>query len=158
MPCNGTVYSWEFCYLRSSTNPARFYPSIWRPSDTNTHRLVDISRITYMPTVGIGTQCLNHTVPDSEQFNVLAGDIIGLYSDVNSQLASYPTSHPMFSYIYLNSNRSETVDNIGRSSTDRIIAIKVYLSKCYIKNLCIDYNYSGYTDIASYMWLTRPTY
>ena len=137
IPCNGTVYGWEFCYLRASTSPAIFYPSIWRPIDSNTYTLVDINRIAYMPTVGVGIQCLNRTVPDSERFNVLTGDIIGLYSDVNSQLASYTTSHPSFSFIYSNSNRSGTVDNRRRSSTDRIIAIKAYLSKCCIENLYV---------------------
>ena len=126
VPCNGTVYIWEFCYLPLLTNPVTFYPSIWRPIDINTYTLININRITYTATSG--NQCINHTVSDDEQFGVLSGDIIGLYSNANSQLVSYRFTSVM-SYIYSNSNQSGTVGITGRSTTDEIIAIKAYISK-----------------------------
>ena len=130
VPCNGTVYAWEFCYLPLTNDPKTFYPSFWRPIDTNTQTLVNINRITYSRSgQGVGIiQCLNHTVPDDEQFDVLIGDIVGLYSNTNPSLVSY-TFNSVISYIYGNSNQSGTVDNEGRSTTDRIIAIKAYISE-----------------------------
>ena len=129
IPCDGVVYGWEFCYLAiSDTNPVTFYPSIWRPSDADSHTSVNINRVTFTAIANSGFQCLNHTVSDNEQFSVLTGDIVGLYSSADTWLASNRNSS-LVSFIYTNSNQSGTVDNTGRSLTDEMRAIKVHISK-----------------------------
>ena len=127
IPCDGVVHSWEFCYFTTSTNPITFYPSVWRPVNANTHTLVNVNRVTATGST-TGCQCLNYTVPDYEQFDVSAGDIVGLYSNTNSQLIAKQNDSARL-YIYLNHNQSGTVDNTGRFTRNEMIAIKVYISK-----------------------------
>ena len=127
VPCDGVVYRWDFCYFPTFTDTVTLYPSIWRPNDTNTYTLINRNRVTFTTTQPFGfRQCLNHTIAKDERFNVLTGDIVGLYSNTNTQLISY-RNNSATSYVYRNSNRSGTVDLMGRSSSDEIIAIKVYI-------------------------------
>lgn len=129
IPCNGVVYRWEFCYFAISDNNVTFYPSIWRPSNANRHTLINVNRVTLSVMQDAGfRRCVNYTITDDEQFSVLTGDIVGLYSDASSQLAAN-RNDSVISYVYRNSNQSGTVDHVGRTTSDEIIAIKVYISK-----------------------------
>ena len=113
-------------------NSMTFYPSIWRPNnDTNTHTLVNITRVTFttLNTAGF-SRCINHTITDDGQFSVSAGDIVGLYS--GNSLFATNQDDSIISYIYRNRNQSDIVDLTGRSTVHETIAIKAYISKCIL--------------------------
>ena len=137
VPCPGTVVAWEFCYLRSNATSVTFYPGIWRIIETsgNTdYSLVQSNTVTYDQSVR-DTQNPDNNFPckifillDSDQFTALAGSVVGLYSDIGTQLLHTNTNSSITTYQF---NGSQSVVSTNGSSNDvnYNIAIRVHLGK-----------------------------
>ena len=137
VPCSGTVVAWEFCYRISGAASVTFYPGIWRITGTmsgNTdYTLVQSNNVTYDqiardpqdPTSSFPCQIFN--LSDADQFIAPAGSVMGLYSNVQTQLLRTNTDMSIITS-HFNGNQS-SVRISGNSNVSYNIAIKVHLGK-----------------------------
>ena len=136
VPCSGTVVTWEFCYQISDAL-VTFYPGIWRITGTmsgNTdYTLVQSNNVTYEQSVrdpqdphNVGCQIFN--LSDTDQFTAPAGSVVGLYSNVNTQLLHTNTNSSITTYQFTGNQSSVRItgnsDNVNYN-----IAIIVHLGK-----------------------------
>ena len=132
VPCNGTMVAWEFCY-RLSNAIVTFYPGIWRITGTNDNRdyaLVQSNSITYnafIRTNGTNNdQCQRVNLSVTDQFTAPAGSVVGLYSNVGTQLLHTSTDSSIITYQF--SGNQSSVSNAG-NDVNYNIAIRVHLGK-----------------------------
>ena len=140
VPCNGTVVAWEFCYLIGGAASVTFHPGIWRISETNnssTHyELVQSNSITYDPSGTLDNICpckvFNLSVAD--QFTAPAGSVVGLYSNLQTQLLHTNPNNSITTYPF-RGNLSSITTNSESNNVNYNIAIRVHLSKyVYVSN------------------------
>ena len=138
VPCSGIMVAWEFCYQLSGGASVTFYPGIWRITGTmsgNTdYTLVQSNNVTYDPSVRDPQDPLNphfcqiFNLSDTDQFTAPAGSVVGLYSNVQTQLLHTNTSSSITTYQF--SGNQSSVSNAGDSNdVNYNIAIKVHLGK-----------------------------
>ena len=131
--CNITVVAWEFCYQRSS-GLVTFYPGIWRiigmQGGNTDYELVQSSNVTYdqsIQTSGIYS-CQRRNLSTSDQFIAPAGSIVGLYSNVMTQLLRTNTDNSITTYRF--TGRQSSVTKAGNNNdVNYNIAIRVHLGK-----------------------------
>ena len=129
VPCSGTVVAWEFCYQISGATSVTFYPGIWRIARSG-FTLVHSNTITYNSATTISNiypcQIFNLMTPD--QFTAPAGSVVGLYSNVQTQLLHTNTDSSITTYQF-RGNRSSV--NVGNDDiVNYSIAVRVHLGKC----------------------------
>ena len=131
--CSGTVVAWEFCYQISNVISATFYPGIWNITGTsggNTdYALVQSNTVTYDPR-GNATNlypCQIFNLSDTDQFTALAGSIVGLYSNIGTQLLHTNTNSSITTY-QISGNQS-SANNASNNVVNYNIAIRVHLGK-----------------------------
>ena len=134
IPCSGTVVAWEFCYQISTTS-VTFYPGIWMIAGTmggsTNYELVQSSSITYDQSIQIsgGTNsCQRVNLSTTDQFTAPAGSVVGLYSNVFTQLLYTNTNSSITTYQF--SGNQSSVSSAGNSNdVNYNIAIRVHLGK-----------------------------
>ena len=145
VPCNGIVVAWEFCYRLSSGISVTFYPGIWRITGTiggsTNYELIQSNSVTYDATIqtsGInGCQRVNLSTTD--QFTAPPGSVVGLYSNVGTQLLHTNTDSSITTYQF--SGNQSSVSNAGIDNDVHYnIAIKVHFGKEHTYGLTV------YTD------------
>ena len=132
--CNITVVvvAWEFCYRRSS-GLVRFYPGIWKitgttGSNTN-YALVQSNSVTYdssIQTSGI-VSCQRVNLSTTDKLTTPAGSVVGLYSNVETQLLHTNTDRSITTYRF--SGNQSSVNKAGNMEDVNYIRIKVHLGK-----------------------------
>ena len=139
VPCSGTVVAWEFCYQISSAILPTFYPGIWRITGTsgNTdYALVQSNTVTYNAS---GTPlnnfpCQRFNLSDTDQFTAPAGSVVGLYSNVGTQLL-HTNRDPSSITTYRFTGNKSNISNAGNSNdVNYNISIRVHLGKNFKKN------------------------
>ena len=139
VPCNSTVVAWEFCY-RISALSVTFYPGVWRVTGTNDNRhyvLVQSNNITYNASIRTnGTsndQCQRVNLSVIDQFTAPAGSVVGLYSNIQTQLLRTNTDSSITTYQFSGNQSSVTVNPgaIPRAEVNYNIAIRVHLGKIH---------------------------
>ena len=133
IPCSGTVVAWEFCYRISSTT-STFYPSIWRIAGTtgsNTdYELIQSNSVTYdasIQTSGVDS-CQRVNLSTTDQFAAPARSVVGLYSNVITQLLQ-TSAHGSITTYRFNGNQSSISVGGHSNEVDYNIAIRVHLGK-----------------------------
>ena len=131
--CNGTVVAWEFCY-RTAGGSVTFYPGIWRIAGTmgsNTdYELIQSNSVTYnssIQTSGIDS-CQRVNLSTTDQFIAPAGSVVGLYSNVMTQLLHTNTDRSITTYRFSRNQSSINVTD-NRNDANYNIAIRVHLGK-----------------------------
>ena len=144
VPCNITVVAWEFCY-RSSNGLVTFYPGIWRiiemQAGNTDYELVQSNNVTYdqfIQTSDIDS-CQRSNLSTSDQFTAPAGSVVGLYSNVLTQLLRTNTDSSITTYQFIG-NQSSVTNAGNNDNVNYNIAIKVHLGEHYI-------GYNGLTVI-----------
>ena len=136
VPCSGTVVAWEFCYQISNAT-VRFYPGIWRitrtMSDTD-YTLVQSNNVTYDQSVRDPQDptsiypCQIFNLSDTDQFIAPALSVVGLYSNILTQLLSTTnTNRSIITYKF--SGNQSSVRPTGQDDVNYNIAIRAHLSK-----------------------------
>ena len=132
VPCNGTVVAWEFCY-RIASGSVTFYPGIWRitrtSGDNTDYELVQSNSVIYdqsIQTSGIYS-CQRVDLSTTDQFTTPAGSVVGLYSNVATQLLYTIINSSITTYRFSGNESSVTARN--HNDVDYNIAIRVHLGK-----------------------------
>ena len=137
VPCNGTVVAWEFCYQISGATSVTFYPGIWRITGAygvNTdYALVQSNTITYDAFINTGgidhnNPCQRINLSTTDQFTAPAGSVVGLYSNVGTQLLHTNTDSSITIYQF-SGNQSNVTMAGNANDVNYNIAIRVYLGK-----------------------------
>ena len=132
-PCNGTVVAWEFCY-RISNGVSTFYPAIWRITGTrnsNTdYELIQSNSVTYDSSIQTSgyDSCQRVNLSTTDQFTAPAGSIVGLYSNVGTQLLHTNTNISIITNQF-SGNQSSVSSGGNRDDVNYNIAIRVHLGK-----------------------------
>ena len=135
VPCSGIVVAWEFCYQISGKALVTFYPGIWRITGTMsgntdyTYALVQSNNITYKQSLsdtGI-VFCQIFNLSDTDQFTAPAGSVVGLYSNVETQLLRTNNDNSIATYRF-KGNQSNASNGTG-IGVNYNIAIRVNLGK-----------------------------
>ena len=131
--CTGTVVAWEFCHRISGVS-VTFYPGIWRitgTSGSNTdYELVQSNNIEYNrsnQTGGIDL-CQRVNLSTTDQFTAPAGSVVGLYSNVGTQLLRTNTNKSITTYQF-NGNQSNVTKAGNMEDINYNIAVGVHLGK-----------------------------
>ena len=132
IPCSGTVVAWEFCYRISSATSVTFYPGIWRITGTSgtDYELIQSNGVTYdssIRTIGIDS-CQRVNLLTTDQFTAPAGSVVGLYSNVMTQLLHTNTDSSITTYQF-NGNQSSVSVTGSATDVNYNIAIRVHLGK-----------------------------
>ena len=133
---SGTVVAWEFCYQLSAATSVTFYPGIWGMTGTsgNTdYTLIQSNTVSYDssirdpqdPTSIFSCQIFN--LSDTDQFTAPAGSVVGLYSNVITQLLRTNTDSSITTYRF--SGNHSNVSNADNNDVNYNIAIRIYLGK-----------------------------
>ena len=131
--CSGTVVAWEFCYQINGAGSVTFYPGIWRITGTsgpNTdYELVQSNSVTYDSSIQTSgsDSCQRVNLSTTDQFTAPAGSVVGLYSNVFTQLLRTNTNSSITTYQF-NENQS----NVTAGNNDDVnynIAMRVHLGK-----------------------------
>ena len=143
--CNRTVVAWEFCYhVLSNVGLVEAIPGIWKKTDTNgrtVYNLVKSNRVTYDPR-GIPANefpCRIFNLSDTDQFTAPAGSVVGLYSNVVSELLHTNTNSSITTYRV--GGNVDIVDAASNNNVSYNIAIRVHLGKYSgkYKNMALKY-------------------
>ena len=134
VPCNRIVVAWEFCYQVVGAPSVTFSPGIWRINGTmggNTnYELVQSNSVTYNSSIrntGIDS-CQKIDLSTTDRFNAPAGSVVGLYSNVQTQLLHTNTNSSITTYQF--SGNQSSVHTTGINSVVNFnIAIRVHLGK-----------------------------
>ena len=152
VPCSGTVVAWEFCYLLSGAASVTFYPGIWRITGTmsgNTdYALVQSNTVTYdsRSTPTNLFPCQRFNLSDTDQFTAPAGSVVGLYSNVGTQLPRTNTYSSITTYRFSgNQSNVVTTDNNGGVNYNIAIRVHVHLGK-YSENIKV-YTYDFKVEV-----------
>ena len=140
VPCSGTVVAWEFCY-RIVAATVTFYPGIWRITGTmsgNTdYTLIQSNNVTYdqsvrYPQDPINVGCQIFNLSDTSQFTAPAGSVVGLYSNIITQLLRTTNTDSSITTYQFSGNQS-SVTTTGNIDVNYNIAIRVHLGKYNIR-------------------------
>ena len=145
VPCSGTVVAWEFCYQLSDAGSVTFYPGIWRitgtMSDNTDYTLVQSNTVTYIQSVRDPQDptsifaCQTFNLSDTDQFTAPAGSVVGLYSNIGTQLPRTNTYSSITTYQFSGNQSSIiTTDNNGGVNYNIAIRVHVHLGK-YSENI-----------------------
>ena len=135
VPCNGTVVAWEFCY-RIYPASVTFYPGIWRitgvggGSGNTDYTLLQSNIITYDSSIQTSNidSCQRVNLSTTDQLTAPAGSVVGLYSNIQTQLLYTNTNSSITTYRF--SGNQSNVNNAGNNNDlNYNIAIRVYLGK-----------------------------
>ena len=136
VPCSGTVVAWEFCYRLSDSPSVTFYPGIWRITGTmsgNTdYALVQSNNVTYDQSVRDPQDptsiypCQIFNLSDTDKFTAPAGSVVGLYSNVETQLPHTNTYSSITTYQF-SGNQSNVITTDNNGAVNYNIAIRVYV-------------------------------
>ena len=133
VPCSGTVVAWEFCYTLSADTSVMFYPGIWKITGTsgsnNDYELVQSNSITYDQfNQSSGTySCQRVNLPTTNQFTAPARSVVGLYSNVGTQLLHTDTNHNLIATYQFGGNQSNVTTHGSSEDVNFNIAIRVHL-------------------------------
>ena len=158
VPCSGTVVAWEFCYQRGGVQSVTFYPGIWRITGTmsgNTdYTLVQSNTVTYDQSAYDPQDFTNNfpcqifNLSDTDQFTAPARSVVGLYSNIFTQLLHTNTSNPIKTYNFSGNQSSVTITGNDDNDVNYNIAIRVHLGENY-RNKKLFVLYWVYTNILS---------
>ena len=138
VPCSGTVVAWEFCYQITNTPSVTFYSGIWRITGTSSngntdYELVQSNNVIFDPrsALPIIHPCQIFNLSDTDQFTAPAGSIVGLYSNVGTQLLRTNTDSSITTYQFSGNQSSvRRLRTTGNSDdVDYNIGIRVHLGK-----------------------------
>ena len=138
IPCNGIVVAWEFCH-RITGAVVTFYPGIWRITGTRgngnnrDYALIQSNNVTYDASIRTNgnsdDQCQRINLSVTDQFTAPAESVVGLYSNVGTQLLHTNNDTSITAYQF--SGNQSSVRNAGNDvDIDYDIAIRVHLGKC----------------------------
>ena len=136
VPCSGTVVAWEFCYRRASGS-LTFYPGVWRitrtPGSNTDYELVQSNSVTFDATIITGgidhnNPCQRVSLSTTDQFTTPAGSVVGLYSNVRTQLQHTNTDSSITTYQFIGNQSSVSITG-NSNDVDYNIAIRVHLGK-----------------------------
>ena len=145
VPCSGIVVAWEFCYQISDATSVTFYPGIWRITETsgnngNTdYTLVQSNNVTYDSSVRdpqdpiTDFPCQIFNLSDTDHFTAPAGSVVGLYSNVGTQLLHTNDTDSSITTYQFTGNQSSVNINGNSNDVNYDIAIRVHLGKNYNK-------------------------
>ena len=136
--CSGAVVAWEFCYQLSGVT-VTFYPGIWRITGTmsgNTdYTLVQSNTVTYDQSVrdpqdpnNAMRGCQIFNLSDKDQFTAPAGSVVGLYSNIGTQLLRTNTDSSITTYQFSGNQSSVTITG-NSNDVNYSISIRVHLGK-----------------------------
>ena len=134
IPCSGTVIAWEFCYQIAGVPSVTFYPGIWRitgtsgNSNNNDYTLVQSNDVTYDSRgdpINNLFPCQIFNLSDTDQFTAPAGSVVGLYSNVGTQLLHTNTYSSITTYQF-GGNQSSVITT-SNNDVNYSIAIRVHL-------------------------------
>ena len=128
VPCSGTVVAWEFCYQINLETSVTFYPGIWSITGTsgnNTdYELIQSNSVTYSNV----DSCQRFNLSTTDQFNVPAESVVGLYSSTKAPLLHTNMDSSITTYQFRGNQRS--INNAGNNNdVNYNIAIRVHLGK-----------------------------
>ena len=134
--CSGTVVAWEFCY-QITAKSATFYPGIWRITDMNgnpDYQLVQSNRITYNQSLQTNGNngCQRVNLSTTDQFTAPAGSVVGLYSNVETQLLHTNAAESSITTYQFSGNKSD-VRNVRNNDVGYNVAVRVHLGKYHGK-------------------------
>ena len=137
VPCSGTVVAWEFCYQINSATSVTFYPGIWRITGNGrtNYTLVQSNNVTYDQSgdpANVFT-CQIFNLSDTDQFTAPAESVVGLYSNVGTQLLHTNTDSSITTYQF-SGNQSSVMTTGNSGDVNYNIAIRVHLGKNCKKN------------------------
>ena len=133
IPCSGTVVAWECCYRISYNKSVTFYPGIWRITRTmgiNTdYELIQSNSVIYDSTIQTSGNdgCQRVNISTTDQFTAPSGSVVGLYSNVETQLLHTNTNNSITTYRFSGNQSSVTAGN--DDDVNYNIAIRVHLGK-----------------------------
>ena len=133
IPCSETVVAWEFCYRLSTDTSVTFYPGIWKITGTrgmnNDYKLVQSNSITYNQSIqSSGTYlCQRVNLPTANQFTAPAGSVVGLYSNVGTQLLRTNDHSKSITTYRFGGNQSNFTSHGHSEDVNFNIAIRVHL-------------------------------
>ena len=154
VPCSGTVVAWEFCYRISTpmSETVAFNPGIWdtNGSGNTDYTLVQSNTVAYNPRGTTPTYpCQIFNVSDTDQFTAPAGSVVGLYSNVGTQLLctnADPSISSITTYQFTGNQSSVSV-NGNSGDVNYNIAIIVHLGKTIKNKNCFIILVYEHTDI-----------
>ena len=122
VPCHGTVVAWEFCYQTSDAISVTFYPGIWRITDTSDegdieYALIQSNAVTYDPSVRdpqdltSNFACQIFNLSDTDQFTAPARSVVGLYSNIGTQLLRTNADSSITTYLFPENRSSVNTEN-----------------------------------------------
>ena len=133
VPCSGTVVAWEFCY-RSTGASVTFYPGIWKITGTTNssinYELVQSNSVTYNAAIQTSgdDSCQRANLLTTDRFTAPEGSVVGLYSNVHSQLLHTDTDSSLTTYQF--SGNQSSVSTTGNNENVRYnVSIRVHLGK-----------------------------
>ena len=121
------MVAWEFCYQILGSPTVTFYPGIWNVTETSSnsnYALVQSNTIIYDPR---NTTCQIFNLSDTEQFTAPAGSVVGLFSNVHTQLFRTKDNNSITTYQFSGNQSNVSATNIGDVNYN--IAIRVHLGK-----------------------------
>ena len=127
-----------------------FYPSIWRITRTTSrnidYELVQLNSVTYnssIQTSGIDS-CQRVNLSTTDQFTVPAESVVGLYSNVGTQLLRTNTDSSITVYQF-SGNQSSVNNAGGKDDINYNISIIVHLGEqsiiIYLELVCMPISY-----------------
>ena len=127
------MVAWEFCYRISDATSVTFYPGIWKIGDDNTdYELVHSNNVTYNSSIQTNSSnnidsCQRVNLSTIDQFTAPARSIVGLYSNVMTQLLHTNNDSSITTYRF-SGNQSSGNQSSG-SKVIYNIAIRVHLGE-----------------------------
>ena len=155
VPRDGTVVAWELCYQTSNAMSVTFYPGIWRITDTSDngdteYALVQSNAVTYDQSVRdlqdltINFACQIFNLSETDQFTAPAGSVVGLYSNIGTQLLRTNADSLITTYLFPENQSS--VNTESSIDVNYNIALRVHL---VIGKLRLLWNHSAMHAIAT---------
>ena len=127
--CSGTVVTWEFCYQISNLTSVTFYPGIWRITGMSgtDYELIQSNSVTYDQSIQTSgdDSCQRINLSTTDQFTAPAGSVVGLYSNIFTQLLHTNTDTSLTTYRF-SGNQSSLITANNTNDANYNIAIKVH--------------------------------
>ena len=141
VPCSGIVVAWEFCYQLSASTSVTFYSGIWRITRTSSntdYTLVQSNNVTYDSSSSAlnNFPCQTFNLSDTDQFTAPAGSVVGLYSNVGTQLLRTDNTNSSTITHRFSGNQSSVMTTGNSNDVNYNIAIRVHLGM-YLLHVCV---------------------
>ena len=156
IPCSGNVVAWEFCYQRSGATSVTFYPGIWRITGTTDYTLVQSNYVTYDSSISDPQDptsifaCQTFNLSDTDQFTAPAGSVVGLYSNVGTQLLRNDDTDSSITTHQFSGNQSSVMTTGNSNDVNYNIAIRVHLGM-YLLLVCVCVCVCVYVSMCVYL-------